>query len=267
MPKSTAAAKANISFVPSVVGGPRPIAVATPLPGALPVGNRLFVRRPGAGCPAGFRQAPVSNLTGPSYRSATVAAMTNPSYRSRPVPGRSARAALFTAVGTTGLVVLTACGGGGSGSGSDRSSAGDSDVASIASPSKAVGTPKRTTDPDAGRPVIRLDSSTEETNRMWDSWYACLRAKGGPLKGAPTTPAEKAGAKACASKQPITPPELDPATNPDYSDDLRAWVECLNAHGVKVTMVGSSDYSFDQSQNTPHFNEIDTACQVKAFQK
>ncbi|MBK3574891.1 hypothetical protein JHN63_13910 [Streptomyces sp. MBT65] len=194
--------------------------------------------------------------------------MTNPSHRSRPVPGRSARAALFTAIGATGLVVLTACGGGGSGSGSDRSSAGDSDVASIASPSKAVGTPTRTTDPDAGRPVIRLDSSTEETNRMWDSWYACLRAKGGPLKGAPSTSAEKAGAKACASKQPITPPELDPAKNPDYSDDLRVMVKCLNAHGVRATMVGGSDYSFDQSQpNPPHFNEIETACQVKAFQK
>jgi hypothetical protein len=194
--------------------------------------------------------------------------MTNPSHRSRPVPGRSARAALFTAIGATGLVVLTACGGGGSGSGSDGSSAGKSDVASIASPSKAVGTPTRTTDPDAGRPVIRLDSSTEETDRMYDSWYACLRAKGGPLKGAPTTPAEKAGAKACASKQPITPPELDPAKNPDYSDDMRVWAKCMKAHGVKVTIVGDSDYSFDQNQqNPPHFDEIETACQVKAFKK
>ena len=195
--------------------------------------------------------------------------MTNPSHRSWPVPGRSARAALFTAIGATGLVVLTACGGGGSGSGSDGSSAGDSDVASIASPGKAVGTPTRTKDPDAGRPVIRLDSSTEETNRMWDSWYACLKAKGGPLKGTPTTPAEKAGAKACASKQPITPPELDPAKNPDYSDDLRVLVKCLNAHGIRATVApGGSDYSFDQSQpNPPHFNEIETACQVKAFQK
>jgi hypothetical protein len=194
--------------------------------------------------------------------------MTNPSHRSRPVPGRSARAALFTAIGATGLVVLTACGGGGSGSGSDGSSAGKSDVASIASPSKAVGTPTRTTDPDAGRPVIRLDSSTEETDRMYDSWYACLRAKGGPLKGAPTTPAEKAGAKACASKQPITPPELDPAKNPDYSDDMRVWAKCMKAHGVKVTIVGDSDYSFDQNQqNPPHLDEIETACQVKAFKK
>jgi len=31
----------------AVVGGPRPIAVATPLPGAFLVGNRLFVRKPG----------------------------------------------------------------------------------------------------------------------------------------------------------------------------------------------------------------------------
>lgn len=92
--------------------------------------------------------------------------------------------------------------------------------------------------------------------------------EGRAAEGAPTTPAAKAGAKACASKQPITPPELDPAQNPDYSDDLRVMVKCLNAHGIRATMVGDSDYSFDQSQpNPPHFNEIETACQVKAFQK
>jgi hypothetical protein len=91
------------------------------------------------------------------------------------VPSRPRRTVLLTAVGAAAVVVLTACGGGGSGGGSGAPKAGD--VASIPSSGAGSAPATQTAAPDSGRPQIRLDSSAEDINRMYDSYYACLTQK------------------------------------------------------------------------------------------
>jgi hypothetical protein len=172
---------------------------------------------------------------------------------------------LFTAVGATALVVLTACGGGDAGGGGDADNSGQGDIASITSPAAGGGSAQPTTaDSDAGRPQIRLDSTQEEVNRMYDAWSACLEENGAQHGG--KTREDAPAVKACTSKEPLDPPELDPAKNPDYSDDVRLMIKCMNGHGIKsVATDGGWGLEDGASMNAPNFNEILTDCQVRAF--
>ncbi|MGC9538291.1 hypothetical protein [Streptomyces sp. UG1] len=169
---------------------------------------------------------------------------------------------MFTSVGATGLVVLTACGGGGGGGDADKG--GQGEVASISTPAAGGGSAQPSADPDAGRPQIRLDSTQDDINRMYDVWLACLKENGveKKYKTSPNAP----GVKACKGKEPLDPPELDPANNPDYSDDVRIMVKCMNEHGIKSVVVeGGWGLEDGASMNAPNYAEIQTGCQVKAF--
>ncbi|MEW2401192.1 hypothetical protein [Streptomyces sp. NPDC046862] len=172
------------------------------------------------------------------------------------------RAAVFASVGAAGLLVLTACGGVG---GSDDAGKGsEGEVASITTPAAKGGSASASADPDAGRPQIRLDSTNEEVNRMYDAWIACLKEHGveEKYKVTPNDPR----VKACDGKRPLDPPELDPAKNPDYADDTRAMVKCMNEHGIKSVVVdGQWGLENGDSINAPHYNEFVIDCQVKAF--
>lgn len=178
------------------------------------------------------------------------------------------RAAVFAAVGATVCVVLTGCGS--SGGGGDASGAGGGAVASIPTSGMSGGAPvPATTDPDSGRPQIRLDSSTGDINRMFEAHTACLTQKGGPdavleWKKDPNTPA----GRACLSKLPLEPPELDPAKNPHYSDDLRTMVQCMNSHGFQTEAVpDGSEWSLVHGGDlgAPNFDSTEVTCQVQAF--
>lgn len=174
------------------------------------------------------------------------------------------RAAVFTAVGAVGLVVLTACGGGGGSDDADKS--GQGEVASLTSPAADGGSAKASTsaDPDAGGPQIRLDSTNEEVNRMYEAYEACLKEHGAQekYKRKPDDPS----VLACKGKEPLNPPELDPAKNPDYSDDVREMVKCMKGHGIKA-LVSDGGWALETGNelNRPHYDEYQLDCQVKAF--
>lgn len=178
---------------------------------------------------------------------------------------RLLRAILSTAVCAVALVALAACSDSPSSSKGDGAKSGDASVASIPSASSTAGSSaKVATDPDAGRPQIRLDSSDEEINRLNDVYGKCLMSHGAPgLKVRP----DSAAAKACASKQPLEPPELSPATNPNYSDDVRAMIKCMNAHGIKAVATPDGGWGTvdGASMNAPNFSKTYNNCQLKSF--
>jgi hypothetical protein len=175
------------------------------------------------------------------------------------------------AAGAT-LVLLTSCGDGGSGT-------RDEGVASLATPSASAG---RTADPDAGHVRIRLDDNQQDVkpdaghvrirlddnqqdvNRLWDAWSHCLREHGVPADRKPA--ADSPALKACESKYPLQPVEMDPARNPRYSDGVRAMVKCMNSHGIKsVVSEGNWAMVSGDSMNLPNYDKYRVECQVKSF--
>ncbi|MGH1554179.1 hypothetical protein ACRAWF_26245 [Streptomyces sp. L7] len=74
--------------------------------------------------------------------------------------------------------------------------------------------------------------------------------------------------KACTSKWPLQPPELDPAKNPHYMDDYRAYIRCLNDGGLKVKALpdgGGWNYDGQPTMTDAQQHKLDRDCQLKAY--
>ncbi|MFI6338751.1 hypothetical protein [Streptomyces sp. NPDC050535] len=135
---------------------------------------------------------------------------------------------------------------------------------------------KQTPDPDAGRPQLRLDTSEEEETRLFNVWSACIHDHGVPMqaivKDGKDVPEQSqraypAAAKACISKLPLGPPELDRAKNPNYMDDFRAEIACLHRAGVKVEPNADGEgYTWPSGEvNVPNLSELQKRCRIEAF--
>lgn len=197
--------------------------------------------------------------------------------------------ALLAAAALTGLVVLSAC---------SASGPAASQVASLPSAGSTAGSTTPTTTAagdDSGRPQLRLDSSDADRNALLATYYACLKQHGhrmitgvgdahagvlspdGKASGdAPDmnddSPASKTAETACAQKLPLQPPEMDQSKNPHYLDDFRAYVSCLNAHGVPVhaTDPFGSGWTFNDGVTTDPtqlLKKVDQPCQIASFSK
>ncbi|WP_328491727.1 hypothetical protein OHS59_02525 [Streptomyces sp. NBC_00414] len=190
---------------------------------------------------------------------------TRPRPRIRRVP-----VLLVPATAVLALATLTACGG-------DADSG--TDVASVietGTASSAKAREKQAQDPEAGRPQLRLDTSEEEETRLFNVWSACVHEHGVPqqsiVKDGKNVPDQSHRAfpkasKACISKLPLGPPELDRAKNPHYMDDFRAEIACMHKAGVKVKpMADGEGYSWPAGEiDVPNLPELEKRCRIEAF--
>jgi hypothetical protein len=154
------------------------------------------------------------------------------------------RAACFVAGLSALSVVLGACQGG------DKAAETGTGVASIAaaatSKSASAGSKESA---DSKRPRLRLDSTAREEAQLAHTYALCLKDFGVPMVSRETGPigaedipymgprantAPPKAAAACKSKLPIRPPELDEATNPNYADDFREQIKCMNRKGANI---------------------------------
>jgi hypothetical protein len=142
--------------------------------------------------------------------------------------------------------------------------------------------------PDA-RPVLRLDNSNEDLDRMFGAWSDCLHKHGVPnrWKGG-DVPASKifessrsskskefaAAGKACASKEPEDYKDRLKRQDPtDYQERGRKFQKCLKAKNVKFTPdTGKSNpdndpmlFSFDDGVSVAGGMEASRQCEKEAF--
>jgi hypothetical protein len=199
------------------------------------------------------------------------------------------RPLLGAAIGAVAVVVLlSGCAERSADAGGDPA-AGD-EVASVA----GAGTPGAEGDAkgqDGEAPRRRLDMTEAETLAMFQPYLQCLKDRGAPVENAPkqlkggrgeapsgdmsgmlyypsVDSAEyPAAEKACVGIRPLMPRELDPKANPEYMDDFRAEIECLEAHGVKVTGApdGSGWTYRDGYQPDDAAHKTERDCQLEAF--
>jgi hypothetical protein len=161
------------------------------------------------------------------------------------------------------------------------SDAGTSDqVASIAGGSTAKPSPS----PESGA-MLRIDMTEEDRERVYDSYYACLESHGvkmtrkgaelpNPPPDAPKVPAEenkenRSGYAACKDKEPYLDPLLDKTRNPQYADQTRAWMKCMNNRGIEVS--GNWDdefFSFGKRApgiDSKKYLEIYRECEMESY--
>jgi hypothetical protein len=98
--------------------------------------------------------------------------------------------------------------------------------------------------------MLRIDMTDDERQAVDRAWYACLGTNGvrmaeklpGVQVPAQTEKQAPAGYRACKAKEPYLDPLLDKTRNPQYADQFRAWLACMNSQGVEVS--GSPDDEF-----------------------
>ncbi|MFD3452325.1 hypothetical protein ACFWVC_09090 [Streptomyces sp. NPDC058691] len=179
--------------------------------------------------------------------------------------------------------VLLLAGCGGSSSPAGDTAAGKDDVASLQTASApAAGDTSPTaaapsTDPDQGRPQLRLDMTDAETQVYWEGYWKCLKEHGhkmilgrGPysVDQNDNSPTAKAAEKACAGKMPLQPPETERETNPDFDEDYRDYVACLNDGGLHVTALPGNTgwtYAGENTLSPEKAANLDLHCKVEAF--
>ncbi|GIF70336.1 hypothetical protein Ais01nite_83710 [Asanoa ishikariensis] len=151
---------------------------------------------------------------------------------------------------------LTGCGGA---PGADNGT----EVATLTTPDVKVSASDAAT--DGGRPQLRLDSTDEEENALWQAYNVCLFEHGvkkneGRSAGAvgdggglslDQSGEPKAAYVACENKLPLQPPELDRDKNPNYVSQWNDYVQCLRKRGANIhSLPDGSGWTYDDDVNT-----------------
>lgn len=133
------------------------------------------------------------------------------------------------------LLSLAACGG--------QSEASEPQVATIPGATMSASTGPRSSSSGADR-QLPLGATKQEIDRVYDAYYACWMQH-----GVPSAPGENGGpllsykmnqekyqpaVDACADKEPLGAPELDPHQNPNFADNLREQLQCVRSRGLSM---------------------------------
>jgi hypothetical protein len=153
--------------------------------------------------------------------------------------------------------------------------AGTSDrVATIAS-GAATAKPSPSAEPGV---MLRVDMTEQDRERVYDAYWACLESHGVRMitkgQGAKKVPAEqskdnRSGYAACEDKEPYLDPLLDKSRNPNYADQTRAWMKCMNERGVEVSGNWDDDF-FTFGERAPGIDSrkylaIYRECEVQSY--
>ncbi|MFG1836902.1 hypothetical protein ACGFH8_00550 [Micromonospora sp. NPDC049175] len=183
-------------------------------------------------------------------------------------------------IGLVGLLLsLAACGGDSLGSGPE--------VAAIpgATTSASAGPAGSTSNADRQLP---LGASKQEIDRLYGAYYACWTQHGVPSapakdgNGGPLLSYKMDEKKyqpavdACADKEPLGAPELDPHQNPNFADDLREKLQCVREHGLSMEIRQGGTDNADiwvapetkanlEKANSDAGMEIQRQCEISAF--
>ena len=190
-------------------------------------------------------------------------------------------------------VLLTACS-----SESDAPQVADVPAATDAATSAPSGTsqppPGAADDPGpaTGRPQFRLDDSPRRRTAIQVAYNQCLIDHGatentgregpavaaapgedengdpiGPLVADPVPPA---ASQACLTKLPLMPPELEAATNPAFHRQSLAYVACLEAGGLHVTLLNDKniDWTYTEGHSVPDDTaRLEQDCLTESFKR
>lgn len=145
---------------------------------------------------------------------------------------------LGLAAGSALILLLAGCGG----------SATTPQVAAIpthgAAPARAASSPSPTGNVEDERPLIRPDMSQAEQDRLQNAYEQCMANAGwdktkllqevdqGSKTMADFNHVYHHAVTACASVEPEEWWERAQREDPDWNDELHAWVACLVAHGI-----------------------------------
>ncbi len=130
------------------------------------------------------------------------------------------------------------------------------------------------------RPVFRVDDTEERRKAIWNAYNACLLdngatappsdgmgiALGDSLVDYASAPAQ--ALQACAHLEPLQPPALEAATNPDFRDQSLAYVRCLQDGGLWVTLLNDDniDWTYTEGHPVPDDSaQLEQDCLVEAF--
>ncbi|MFI6621807.1 hypothetical protein [Streptomyces sp. NPDC050528] len=125
--------------------------------------------------------------------------------------------------------------------------------------------------PDASPGVqLRLDDTTEKRQQIRKIYASCLAENGMGQKSHVSDTVRTKAEAACKDKAPIQPPELDPARNPHYNQDVVAVVKCLNGHGIAAVIVPATagqpmNWTLTSADVPGDYAQVNTACLVKSF--
>ncbi|MEU8181324.1 hypothetical protein AB0B86_11215 [Micromonospora sp. NPDC049047] len=177
------------------------------------------------------------------------------------------------------LLSLAACGGDEAGSGPQVAAVPGATTSASAGPAGSNSGADR---------QLPLGATKQEVDRLYGAYYACWTQHGVPSapaangNGGPLLSYKKDTKKyqpavdACADKEPLAAPELDPHQNPNFADDLREQLQCVRNHGLSMEIrqpgtdnagiwVAPETKANLEKANSDAGMEIQRQCEISAF--
>jgi len=183
------------------------------------------------------------------------------------------------AAGIAAVLLAAAC--------SDGAKADEPRVASLPAAASASAAPSQKPTESVVDRQLPLGATDEQIDRAYAAYYACWTAHGvpstktngtdgGPLLTYKLNPKKyQAAVDACADREPLNPPELDPQQNPAYWDNLRDEARCAQSKGLPLQIVQGQEGLWVRPATDANYRKVRTDaavqiqrdCELQAFSK